>query len=260
MPDISKFETAEDFYDRLADEYHLIFTDWRKSVRLHGRILGGLIQKELGDSSFSILDCTCGIGTQAIGLALYGHNVSGTDISPAEIDRAAKEAESFGVRISFGTVDLLFLDTRVNESFDVIISCDNSLPHLLNIIDLRHAITNIRSRLQPGGLFLASIRDYDEILLQRPKATMPQVFEDAGGRRIVFQTWDWLEDGLNYIFHLYILKAVSGNWEISEYISRYRALKRQELTQVLAEAGFSDIRWLMPGQTDFYQPIVICRG
>jgi glycine/sarcosine N-methyltransferase len=260
MSEISKCETAENFYNRLAEEYHLIFADWRKSVRYHGRIIDGLIRKELGNIAYSVLDCTCGIGTQAIGLALYGHNVSGTDISPAEITRAEKEADSFGVRISFGTADLLSLDSRVNGFFDVIISCDNSLPHLLSINDLRLAIANIRAKLKPGGLFLASTRDYDELLIQRPKATVPQVFDDTMGRRIVFQTWDWLEDGLNYIFHLYILKVVSGNWQTSEYISRYRALKRRELTQILAEAGFLDIRWLAPQQTGFYQPIVICRG
>jgi len=260
MSEIGNNKTAEKFYDDLANEYNLIFADWRKSVRWNGQILDGLIRKEIGNAAFSVLDCTCGIGTQAIGLALLGHNVSGTDISSTSIARAEKEADSFGVRISFGTADLLHLDTQINGSFEVIISCDNSLPHLLNINDLKSGIVNIRSKLKPGGMFLASIRDYDEILDKKPKATVPQTFDDVAGRRIIFQTWDWLEDGLNIIFHLFILRSISGNWKISEYTGQYRALRRQELTQILSEAGFTDIRWLMPQDTGYYQPVVICRG
>ncbi len=260
MPEISKNKTAEKFYDDLANEYHLIFADWRKSVRWHGQILDNLIRKEMGNATFSVLDCSCGIGTQAIGLALLGHTVLGSDLSSTAIARAKKEADSFGVKISFGTADLLHLDTQIKGSFEVIISCDNSLPHLLNISDLKSAIVNIRSKLKPGGMFLASIRDYDEILNKRPKATVPQTFDDIDGRRIVFQTWDWLEDGINIIFHLFILRSISGNWKILEYTGQYRALRRQELTQLLSEAGFTDIRWLMPQETSYYQPIVICRG
>ena len=81
MSEIGKNKTAEQFYDDLANEYHLIFADWWKSVRWHGQILDGLIRKEMGNAAFSVLDCTCGIGTQAIGLALFGHTVSGSDLS-----------------------------------------------------------------------------------------------------------------------------------------------------------------------------------
>ena len=90
-PEIPKPESARTFYDQLAAEYHLIFADWRESVRRQGEILDGPILGELGDAPQSVLDCTCGIGTQVIGLALHGHVVCGTDISAQAVKRALRE-------------------------------------------------------------------------------------------------------------------------------------------------------------------------
>ena len=61
------------------------------SVRRQGEALDKLIRSELGDAPQAVLDCSCGIGTQAIGLALRGHDVLATDLSPASVDaRAAR--------------------------------------------------------------------------------------------------------------------------------------------------------------------------
>ena len=56
--------------------------------------------------------------------------------------------------------------------------------------DLLSAARSIRSKVKEGGLFLASIRDYDELLTKRPAATMPTVMDTPRGRRIYFQAWD----------------------------------------------------------------------
>lgn len=74
-------------------------------MRRQGEVLDGLIRAELGGQSLSILDCSAGIGTQAIGLALCGHELTATDLSPNAIRRASEEAETFGVSIAFGVAD-----------------------------------------------------------------------------------------------------------------------------------------------------------
>ncbi len=208
------------FYDQLARDYHLLFADWRDSVRWQGEMLDKIIQREADTAKQILLDCSCGIGTQAIGLALRGYKVHGTDVSPAAVKRAEKEAKSFGVTASFGIADFLKLDRQVNGTFDIVISCDNSLPHLLTDNDLLAAVKNIWSKLEPGGLFIASTRDYDQIVKDRPKSTSPKVFNDTYGRRIVFQIWEWLEDKRNYLLHLFILKENQGNWSVSQYTTQ----------------------------------------
>jgi 2-polyprenyl-3-methyl-5-hydroxy-6-metoxy-1,4-benzoquinol methylase len=250
-------QPVQQFYDELSGEYHLLFPDWRDSVRWQGHVLDTIIQRELDTSNKTLLDCSCGIGTQAIGLALQGYEVHGTDVSLAAIKRAEKETKSFGVKVSFSIANILTLDRQVSGTFDIVISCDNSLPHLLTDSDLLTALKNTWSKLEPGGLFISSIRDYDQIVKDRPRFTAPREFDGEHGRRIVFQTWEWLEGARNYLFHLFILIENQGNWTVSQYTTQYRTLLRKELTEILYLSGYSDIHWLMPIESGYYQPIVI---
>jgi hypothetical protein len=50
-----------------------------------------------------------------------------------------------------------------------------------------------------------------------------------------------------------------GEWKALHFISEYRSLLRKELSTVLESAGFEEIRWLMPAESGFYQPIVLAR-
>ncbi|MFD7620096.1 class I SAM-dependent methyltransferase, partial [Streptomyces sp. NPDC059802] len=74
--------SVRDFYDDLAHDYHLMFRDWDASIAYQAEVLGGLLRQSLGAGPHSVLDCSCGIGTQAIGLALAGHQVMGPHPMP----------------------------------------------------------------------------------------------------------------------------------------------------------------------------------
>jgi ubiquinone/menaquinone biosynthesis C-methylase UbiE len=77
MPDFSV--SVKDFYDELARDYHLIFADWDASMARQAEVLDGMLRQHLGPGAQRILDCSCGIGTQAIGLALAEHDVVASD-------------------------------------------------------------------------------------------------------------------------------------------------------------------------------------
>ena len=53
-----------------------------------------------------MLDCACGIGTQAIGLAALGYNVTASDISDGEIAEARARAAKADVAIGFVKADI----------------------------------------------------------------------------------------------------------------------------------------------------------
>ncbi len=252
-------DSAMQFYDQLAGAYHLIFADWRQAIRRQGDVLSQVISRHMGARPLSVLDCSCGIGTQAIGLAERGYRVHGTDISAAAVERARQEAKLAGVAVTFGVVDLRALDTQVDGMFDVVMSCDNALPHLLSVEDVRLAVHNMRTKLRNGGLFLASIRDYDALVAEKPRSTLPRVFDDADGRRVVFQVWDWLDNDPMYTVTQFILRERQDGWETNDYATRYRALSRHELDEVLGDEGFDDVTWLMPDESGYYQPIVTAR-
>ncbi len=56
--------SIQEFYDRLADEYHLIFGRWDEAVKWQGEVLDTLLRSETGPGSLSIFDWSCGIGTK----------------------------------------------------------------------------------------------------------------------------------------------------------------------------------------------------
>ena len=246
-----------DFYDSLAPYYHLIFEDWDKSIERQGAALNSLLEALSGAGPRKILDCACGIGTQAIGLARHGHQIVGSDFSPAAVERAKREVEVRGLNVSFLVSDMTSLAEVEERGFDVVLALDNALPHLAPG-GLRDAVSAMSAKLRPGGIFLASTRDYDVLIRERPTVQGPSFYAGEGKRRIVLQVWDWI-DRERYVLHMYITHQTDGHWETHHCVSEYRCLQRGELSRALASAGLEGIRWLMLAESGFYQPIVIAR-
>ncbi|MFJ9867469.1 class I SAM-dependent methyltransferase [Streptomyces sp. NPDC101165] len=245
------------FYDELADDYHLIYADWDAGIRRQGDALDGLI----GQGNASVLDCSCGIGTQAIGLALRGHRVTGTDLSVRAAARAAREAAHRNVTLRTAAADmrrLPFPDGR----FDTVVCADNALPHLLTEQDVHAALAEMRRVLLPAGLLLLSTRPYDDLLCDRPASAPPQVHQpiDGGERTVTFQLWHWHEDGEHYDVEHFQLLPTGGDWRVKVRRTVYWALGRDRLVGLVTDAGFVDPEWLMPHETGFFQPLLVARA
>jgi glycine/sarcosine N-methyltransferase len=244
-----------DFYDALAEHYHLLFEDWNQSIERQGAILNAILRSVLPRSPLRVLDCACGMGTQAIGLAQAGHHVVASDLSPSALARARREADQRGLEISFVVSDMTSLAEIEGTAFDVVAVMDNALPHLTSS-QLAQAARAMGSKLKPQGVLIASIRDYDRLIVDRPIVQGPAFYGAAGTRRIVHQVWDWI-DMDRYVFHLYITQQSGETWGSHHFASEYRCLLRGELTFALNDAGFRQVRWLMPAESGYYQPIVV---
>jgi SAM-dependent methyltransferase len=251
-----------EFYEELADFYHLIFADWDSSIERQARILDNLLTSQGAGSPLKILDCACGIGTQAIGLARLGHRVVASDLSEAAVRRAQRESLQRGLAITFCVSDMTSLKEVAESGFDVAIAMDNALPHL-SAGQLAQAAAAIRRKLRPDGLFMASMRDYDALSVERPTIQKPVFYGAPGSRRIVHQVWDWAAStaqDARYTLHVYITIESERGWKAHHFVSEYRCLLRGELSAVLIGAGFEGIRWIMPQESGSYQPIVLARS
>ncbi len=182
---------AQAFYDDLAPDYDVLHADWPASVRAQGEVLDALVRGELGDAPHRVLDCSCGIGTQAIGLALRGHDVLATDLSPASVARARSEAAAMGAQLATGVADFTRLAEQVEGTFDCVLSCDNAVAHLHGDDDLARFAEGVAAKLRPGGLALVSLRDYAALLAERVSGHPVRV----GPGTISFQVWEWDDDG-----------------------------------------------------------------
>jgi len=249
-------DITQTFYDTLATQYDKLFADWQATTKEQAALLDGLFRSCGFDRTARVLDCACGIGTQAVGLAALGYAVTGSDISEAELTQARQRADQNGAELRLACADFRRLEETFGETFDIVIAMDNALPHMLNRDDLAAAVGSMAGRLAPGGLFVASIRDYDALLESKPPYSPPYIHKTDKGRRVSFQTWDW--EGEHYKLVQYIIDD-EGALQVSKFACEYRATRREELTQLLYAAGCREVVWKLPEETGFYQPIVVAR-
>ncbi|MBQ7460287.1 MAG: class I SAM-dependent methyltransferase [Oscillospiraceae bacterium] len=247
---------TQTFYDNLATQYDKLFLDWQSTTHEQALILNKLFADSGFNNTSRLLDCACGIGTQAIGLAALGYNVTASDISDGELAVAAERAEKNGVKLRFEHADFCTLSDTFSEQFDIVIAMDNALPHMLTHEALETAVKSIVGRIRPGGIFVASIRDYDSILAEKPPYSAPYIHKTEKGQRVSFQAWSWSGD--NYRLTQYIIDD-EDNLQISKFDCEYRATRREELTKLLISDGCRNVVWKFPEETGFYQPIAIAR-
>ena len=146
------------------------------------------------------------------------------------------------------------MEDTFSDRFDIIIAMDNALPHMLTEADLSLAVKSIVNRLTYGGIFIASIRDYDDLLMKKPPYSPPYIHKTEKGKRISFQTWEWEEE--KYRLTQYIIDD-EEKLQINKFDCEYRATRREELTNLLLSHGCSKVEWKMPEESGFYQPVVI---
>ena len=249
-------DITQTFYDNLASQYDKLFLDWQTAMQEQAVILDKLFRNNGFDDTARILDCACGIGTQAIGLAALGYPVTASDISDGELAQAKERAAKNHVHIRLEHADFCALSETFSQQFDIVICMDNALPHMLSKDALNTAIESITNQIAPGGMFVASIRDYDALLMDQPPYSPPYIHKTDKGQRVSFQTWHWEED--RYKLIQYIIDD-EDSLQVSKFACEYRATRREELTSLLLANGCSKVEWKFPGETGFYQPIVIAK-
>jgi len=242
-----------DFYDELAPLYHLVFEDWDASIRRQGHQLSAIIRSEWPTHQ-TVLDVSCGIGTQAIALAMNGFRVTGSDLSPKAIERARVEAVSRGQSIQFSVSDMREANLHHGTGFDLVVSCDNSIPHLLTYNEIAIALRQMFACLRNGGGCLLTLRDYDREERGKNIVKPYGARIESGKRYVAFQVWDFEGD-------VYDLTIFSIEEDLSSKVvvtrtmrSKYYAISTVPLMTLMRDAGFSNVRRL---DEVFYQPVIV---
>jgi glycine/sarcosine N-methyltransferase len=252
------------FYDSFTDYYHLIHENWDQVIIEQGETLKKIFSPFLSPKKLNtstLLDCTCGIGTQALGLKMSGLNVWGSDISSHSISRAKKEATKRQLPLVFQTCDVRELSAVFKQNFDLIYSWDNSLTHLTSSADMLKAFQAIYATLASDGIFFMSLRDYDQLVLSKPNVSPLLRRKDVYGDRLYFQTWDWKnkvhqgESWSEYDFTLYLVFEKTHQVLTSQSV--FRAWQRNELQKLLEIAGFQSSKVILPEESGFSQPIIM---
>jgi SAM-dependent methyltransferase len=246
---------VNDFYDRMAGLYHLIFPDWDASMQRQAGQLATIIKGRWGDGARSVLDVSCGIGTQAIGLARHGFSVTASDLSAAAVARAGYEARRRGVEIDFSVCDMRAAHAHHRRQFDVVLSADNSITHLLNDEDLFLALRQLYDCTRPGGGCLLTVRDYDREERGMGLVKTYGVREEGGRRYVIFQVLDLVDHRL-YDMAMYFVADDRSSGQLVTHVfrTRYNAVGTDHLLALMRQAGFTSAERL---DGRFYQPVLV---
>src|SRR5262245_42442185 len=144
------------FYDELAPLYHLVYENWEASVARQGAVLASLLGEHWGADTRTVLDAAVGIGPQATGPLGLGFRVTGADLSGVAVGRALREAAARHLPLTCVVADFRALPVRA-ASVDVVILCDNSLPHLETSREIETALGECFRCARPGGGCLVSM-------------------------------------------------------------------------------------------------------
>lgn len=245
----------DDYYNQLAPYYRFMHQDWNASVGRQAAILDGVIREFFGPSARCILDAACGVGTQSIGLAQLGYRVTASDISANEIALAQAEAARRGLQIAFGIADMRKLTPSCSQRFDVVIACDNAVPHLLSDAEILQAFEQFYRCTTPSGGCILSVRDYASIE-RGGKQLYPRLVHETGeGRVMLFDLWEF--DGEDfYDFTTYIVED-KGEAAASAHVirgGRYYCVMLATLEELLRQAGFQQVITI---RDRFFQPLLI---
>lgn len=101
----------------------------------------------------TVLDMTCGTGSQVFYLAKRGYEVIGSDFSPALLEQARKKATAEGLNLIFIDGDMRNL--KVGQ-FDAVITIFNAIGHLTKP-DFEKTLQNIHANLKEGGVYIFDI-------------------------------------------------------------------------------------------------------
>jgi 2-polyprenyl-3-methyl-5-hydroxy-6-metoxy-1,4-benzoquinol methylase len=136
-------------YNEIESVYHLIYPDWDKAIHDQSASLYAAAEAVLARPPIRVLDVSCGIGTQALGLAGLGCSVTASDLSDGAIARARQEAEARDLVLNFEVCDMRDCFDLHGGDFDLVLSADNSIPHLAGSREVKKALTAFHACLRP---------------------------------------------------------------------------------------------------------------
>ena len=170
---------AEGTYDTIAAVYEYLVPDALLSPRGSADAFAQYVP-----AGARVLDCACGTGTLAVGLALRGHEVVATDASAAMVARTARLAAANRAPVDASVCTWEALPERGwQEAFDVVLCVGNSLPHAVGRAGRRAALHAMAGCLRAGGRLVVTSRTWEQVRADGTRLQVGEQLVERGGRR-----------------------------------------------------------------------------
>ena len=231
--------TAESFYDKIANKYSWFFSSRKKVMERQINELCPILEKY---NVKTILDCSCGDGLQAIPLAKQGYFVDGGDISANMIKKANEYAEKENVNINFKQSDFRELEKSFTNKYDCVLSCGNSIPHLMTDSDIIKAVSSIYNRINENGIAVIEMRNYDYMSATKNRFHPMRINDIQDGFRYsILYVFDYLPKIIRFNIVYLIENIETGEKCMEQESVDYNPIKKEDFLKHLKETGFIKI-------------------
>jgi SAM-dependent methyltransferase len=238
-----------EYYARL-NAYDNIFCPTRQEILQDRDEWTSLLRQVLGEGEGrSVLDCSCGWGTQAVPLAKLGWHVTACDVSESNMDDARKYAGEEGVSLDFRICDMRDLAQLFNQQFDWVVSC-YALYEIPTDEDLLQAVRGIHTALKPGGKCYLRFRDMDDLVDELPRHVFREERRVPNGRIIWIQDWEYESESTVIAMDAFLREDERRDpsdhlrWTTETIGVRKKVLRKTELERVLVSEGFDPVTFL----------------
>ena len=204
---MSSYRVLAGCYDRFT--YDVDYPAWASYIQAH------FAKAPLPGST--VLDLACGTGSLTRELARRGYEAP---IEPIFLCQSMEKLDLYG-------------------TVDACVCCLDSVNYVTDPKKLQRAFGRVHLFLTPGGLFLFDVNS-------------PEKLEGLDGQVFLDETEDaycvWRAEFsrrsrvCSYFMDLFQLDPSTGQWDRGEELHRERAYTVEELTAMLEQAGFSQVR------------------
>ncbi len=228
--------TKASHYNKAAKHYDEFNEENSKTINL-------TLEKILKNHQVkTVLDLSCGTGSQVFWLTKNGYDVTGVDISSMMLKVANNKAKQAMLAIKLVEGDMR--NFYVGK-FDAVITIFNSVGHLTKL-DFEKSMRNINSNLKAGGLYIFDIYNLDYLLKDDHITTLTLDLQKmVGGTKIRDIQYSTLsEDG---ILATYTISQVQKDGEKTQTSTSSQTLQiynTDQLSDMLARNGFAILEQL----------------
>jgi SAM-dependent methyltransferase len=139
-----------------------------------------------------VLDCACGVGLLAVGLALRGFDTHASDASPEMVERTRALAARHDARVQARTCAWEALPQRAE--FDAVFCVGNSLAHAA---DRPAALAAMACVLRPRGVLVLTSRNWERELAAGSRLEIGDRLVERDGRRaLITRAWRIGDDAI----------------------------------------------------------------
>ena len=177
-------------YDSLAEVYEWLIWDAKLTPAKFAASYGDVLS--LAPSNAQVLDCSCGTGQLAVGLAGLGMQVVATDASAAMVRRTAELSEEYGTSVQTMQADWQELPDHFGDAtFDMVFCVGNSLHHAEGARGRVAALASMSRLLRPGGHLVLTSRTWELVRARGSRLDISDRLVRRNGRdAVVVYRWE----------------------------------------------------------------------